>query len=404
MKTTFTTFHTAVLTIVFHLLLSLSANAQANHVVISQVFGGGGLNASHYNRDFVELYNPTSAPVDLAGWTVQYSAIASTTFVAVPLSGTIPSKTYFLIGLGSNNLGVGTALPLTDVSQTTPNISSTSFKIALVNNTTLLTGHPNPASASVDFLGTGTANFSEGAVAAAGSNTTSLLRKANASSTAATHGPGGDDEKKGSGYDSDNNAADFVLMSAVTARNSNIHVLPVSFTSFRATNVASGIQVEWQVAGERYINQYIIERAADGRIFQPVAEIKAVGNASYKWTDQAPYTTENYYRIRSVDNTGSDKYSAIVFINAGQEKLAVTLFPNPARGGNLTLQFHHQPKGRFTVQAFSAAGQEVQRSSIDHAGGFANYSVPVNAIRGTGVYYLKISNGTEQSLIRLMRD
>ncbi len=33
---------------------------QADHVVISQVYGGGGNSGAPFNKDFVELYNPTS--------------------------------------------------------------------------------------------------------------------------------------------------------------------------------------------------------------------------------------------------------------------------------------------------------------------------------------------------------
>ncbi|MEH7118869.1 hypothetical protein V7128_15795 [Neobacillus vireti] len=38
---------------------------QADHVVISQIFGGGGNTGAPYNKDFIELYNPTDLPVDL---------------------------------------------------------------------------------------------------------------------------------------------------------------------------------------------------------------------------------------------------------------------------------------------------------------------------------------------------
>ncbi|MCY3004290.1 MAG: lamin tail domain-containing protein, partial [Planctomycetota bacterium] len=52
-------------------LFSSQAEAQ---VVISQVYGAGGNSGATYNRDFVELYNTTSAPVSLSGWSVQYAS------------------------------------------------------------------------------------------------------------------------------------------------------------------------------------------------------------------------------------------------------------------------------------------------------------------------------------------
>ena len=45
----------------------------ANHVVISEIYGGGGNSGSTLKNDFVELYNPTSSSVNIDGWSVQYS-------------------------------------------------------------------------------------------------------------------------------------------------------------------------------------------------------------------------------------------------------------------------------------------------------------------------------------------
>ena len=40
-------------------------------VVINEVYGGGGNSGATYRRDFVELVNVSSSPVDLSGWSVQ---------------------------------------------------------------------------------------------------------------------------------------------------------------------------------------------------------------------------------------------------------------------------------------------------------------------------------------------
>ena len=59
-----------------------AATAQADptgsQVVINEVYGGGGNAGSHYQADFVELYNPSASAVDLTGWTVQYRSATGT--------------------------------------------------------------------------------------------------------------------------------------------------------------------------------------------------------------------------------------------------------------------------------------------------------------------------------------
>jgi hypothetical protein len=49
-------------------LFSPGVYGQANHVVLSEVYGGGGNSGSTWKNDFVELYNPTNVPVDVTGW------------------------------------------------------------------------------------------------------------------------------------------------------------------------------------------------------------------------------------------------------------------------------------------------------------------------------------------------
>ena len=48
--------------------------AVSTSVVISQVYGGGGNSGATLKNDFIELYNLSSATVDVTGWTVQYAS------------------------------------------------------------------------------------------------------------------------------------------------------------------------------------------------------------------------------------------------------------------------------------------------------------------------------------------
>ena len=55
------------MTVLAALLAGLSASALAapGDVVISQVYGGGGNNGATHQNDFIELFNRSSAAVDL---------------------------------------------------------------------------------------------------------------------------------------------------------------------------------------------------------------------------------------------------------------------------------------------------------------------------------------------------
>jgi uncharacterized protein len=169
--------------------------SSGGNVVISQVYGGGGNSGATYKNDFIELYNRSSSPVDLNGWSVQYGSATGTTNWTnkTDLTGVILPGKYYLI---QEAAGAGGTVDLP-----TPNavgniaMNGTAGKVALVNNKNLITGSGCPFSASVvDFVGYGTtANCSETTPTGNLSNTTAALRKSDGA------------------QDTDNNTADFTI-------------------------------------------------------------------------------------------------------------------------------------------------------------------------------------------------
>ena len=152
-----------------------------NHLVISQVYGGGGNSGAPYRNDFVELFNPTTASVNVNGWSVQYSSATGNSWAGgtQPLGGIIGPGQYFLIALGGGT--TGSALPEPNVSNGTINLSGTQGKVALVSNgTPLEVNCPLADPDLVDFVGFGGADCKEGSATASGaSNTAAIFRRNN---------------------------------------------------------------------------------------------------------------------------------------------------------------------------------------------------------------------------------
>ncbi len=190
------------------------------HAVLSEVYGGGGNSGSLYKNDFIELYNPTGIPLTMANWSVQYAS-ASGTFSAsnkTIINGTIPAHGFFLVQEAQGS-GGSLSLPAPDVTGTVA-MAAANGKLALVSDTVTISG---PSGASVvDFIGFGTSNQYEGSGAApAGSNTASIERKAQASSTSETMASGGSDSLQGNGWDSQDNAADILVRPFPDPQNSS---------------------------------------------------------------------------------------------------------------------------------------------------------------------------------------
>ncbi|QGU05492.1 ExeM/NucH family extracellular endonuclease [Corynebacterium comes] len=158
------------------------ATPTGDDVVINEVYGGGGNSGSTYTHDFVELYNPTDAPISLEGWTVEYySATGTTAANTTTLSGTVAPGDFYLIQQAKGSGGTE-ALPTPDAIGNAA-MSGANGKVVF----------KDAAGNTVDLVGFGsTANLYEG------SGPTRTL----SNSTSAQREP--------LGHDTDDNALDFI--------------------------------------------------------------------------------------------------------------------------------------------------------------------------------------------------
>jgi len=183
------------------LMAALSAPALAvSPVVISQVYGGGGNSGATFKNDFIELFNRGDAPVDITGWSVQYASAGGATWAVSKVAGnvTLQPGQYFLLQQAAGS-GGSEPLPTPDTLGSLA-MGGSAGKVALVNNSTALSGAAPSSASLVDLLGYN-AGFFEGANGPALSNTTAALRAA------------------GGCTDTDNNANDFAT-GAPSPRNS----------------------------------------------------------------------------------------------------------------------------------------------------------------------------------------
>lgn len=196
-------------------LLALCATSafSANSVRISQVYGGGGGSTGTYMFDYVELFNASGTAVAIGGWSIQYGSATGTSFgstagnVAVlPAGASIAPCSYYLVQVGGAGTG-GTALPVTAdfVNAAGPSMSATTGKVALINNSTGANACAGNTVGGiyVDVVGYGTGNCFETAAAAGTTSTQAAVRNV------------------GGLTDTDNNTADFTVVTNPVPRNSS---------------------------------------------------------------------------------------------------------------------------------------------------------------------------------------
>lgn len=190
----------AMLVVLLLACAASSLHAQSGSVLISEFATRGGA-VGNAAGEFVELYNPSAANIDISGWKLQYRSASGSSYAPIatlPVGSVIKARSYFLI---TSPTWAGT--PAGDAAWTGSGIADNG-NLRLVN----------AADVEIDRVGYGTGNDPK--VAAApnhgdAANDNSVERKASASSTAATMAAGGAEQHAGNGYNSNNNGADFIV-------------------------------------------------------------------------------------------------------------------------------------------------------------------------------------------------
>ncbi|ULT56795.1 Ig-like domain-containing protein [Neobacillus drentensis] len=206
---------------------------QADHVVISQVYGAGGNSGATYSNDFIELYNPTDKDVSLDGWSVQYASSTGTGWSVTPIvTGTIKSHGYFLIQGAIGTTVKDKPLPTADVTGSLAMGAGTG-KVVLVNSTTAVSGqYPTGV---IDFVGYGT-----GTVGYEGTTGPTKSLSATLSAVRIPYANTAPAQGLGNAWDTDDNAADFVTVSPTprnTASPTEAPMVPVTSLQPKGNNI-----------------------------------------------------------------------------------------------------------------------------------------------------------------------
>jgi predicted extracellular nuclease len=261
-------------------------------IVISEIYGGGGNAGATYRRDFIELYNRGGGPVDVTGWTVQYSVVDGSTWTTTTLLGTIPQGGYYLVA-EFEGAGGTLDLPTPDIIHDIP-IHAVEGKVAVVRNNIPLSGACPSGPEIADMVGYGGANCFEASPAIALDNLTAAHRN--------------DDGCR----DTNDNAADFVA-AAPTPRNSaspiNICAFWVSVDDRATTGFAlrplvpnptrSGSRVSFELPREARIRLDVLD--IQGRAVALLAEgVFSAGVHEVHWdgANQSGLARSGIYFIR----------------------------------------------------------------------------------------------------------
>jgi hypothetical protein len=182
--------------------------------------------------------------------------------------------------------------------------------------------------------------------------------------------------------------------------------LPIHFSSVKAFQKSTGVQVEWNIDTESNIHIYEVEKSSDGIHFTKAGHFAPASNnnasVSYHWLDNNPYDGNTFYRLKAVEISGSFKYSSIVSINMSKGRSSIVINPNPVIDGVINLQLQNQPRGTYNVRLFNSAGQLMYSNKVQHQGGSSVQTIRVDNKLAGGIYQLHVTNGLTQMMHKIV--
>ena len=177
---------------------------------------------------------------------------------------------------------------------------------------------------------------------------------------------------------------------------------PVEWLAFTGSLGTGSIDLEFSTATESDNDYFQIERSVAGGAFEAIGQIDGAGDSQaaqyYSFSDHDYSSGLNYYRIRQVDFDGTEAFSDVIVVDAGGSKLALTMFPNPASGSNVTLQLGSDWNAeKVTAQIYSVSGQFVREV---RATGNSRLFLPTADLQA-GMYAVRVSDGGRTVTTRL---
>ncbi|MGI4875557.1 MAG: T9SS type A sorting domain-containing protein [Janthinobacterium lividum] len=185
--------------------------------------------------------------------------------------------------------------------------------------------------------------------------------------------------------------------------------LPVTLLTFTGTLRGDDAQLAWRTATEHNSAYFEVQQSSDGSTWQPLGKVAAAGTS----TTPRDYTFPDarisrygvpvvYYRLRQVDQDGTEAYSPIVALRpTPATAFTLDLWPNPATvSTNAQLRIASPDPAAVTVTVLDATGRLVYEHTTAPG---AELLLP-SATWASGSYVVRAQQGTRTATRLLVRE
>ena len=184
--------------------------------------------------------------------------------------------------------------------------------------------------------------------------------------------------------------------------------LSVELLDFRGLQKESGNQLLWSTASEYDNDFYTLEFSLDGRNFESISDIDAVGNSNTRehYTYFHDYSNSGlvYYRLKIVDNNGDFEYSNVVTMERKGSLIIGSIGPIPAdQYINIEIQSIKDDGELVLFNIVDLAGKQLSSQTFELNSGINNVQLETGQY-AAGVYVLQIQGSDVQLTQQIVVD
>ena len=164
-------------------------------------------------------------------------------------------------------------------------------------------------------------------------------------------------------------------------------ILPVTLISFTGSVLNNFNRLQWKVGQEINVLRYEIEKSVDATTFKTLAIIKASNRSDYQFEDALPDNNSYYYRLKTVDNDATYKYSDVIYLKR-TSKTEFLVINNPFQT-DIRIQFSIAQTTRGQISLYDAGGKLIRSESLKITSGQFTYNMNNLGTLPSGIYFVE---------------
>lgn len=186
----------------------------------------------------------------------------------------------------------------------------------------------------------------------------------------------------------------------------SITTLPVFFKEVKGIKAGGVNKITWSTSFEKNLDRFEIEHSTDGANFELIGTVTAsriATGSNYEFEHRYKIGGDHFYRVRSVDEDGTAKYSRVVALrNDVINQMQVTVAGNPFREV-VSLVINSENNSMSTIVVYDRLGKLVKQQIVRLEKGLNNVQVAGLNSLPAGMCIVEVRIDKQQQTFKLVK-